>query len=46
MTLKVAQFVLFPDSTSKIFLDLGFHKQKFYGFWNPDSLTIHGAKTC
>ena len=28
-----------PDSTSKIFPDLGFHKQKFPGFLNLDSIT-------
>ena len=28
-----------PDSTSKIFPDSGFQKQKFIGFRNPDSLT-------
>ena len=29
----------FPDSTSKIFLDSGFCKQKFLRFSNPDSVT-------
>ena len=29
------------DSTSKIFPDFGFHKQKFLGFRNPNSLTCH-----
>ena len=28
-----------PDSTSKMFLDSGFHNQKFLGFWNPYSLS-------
>ena len=27
------------DSSSNIFPDLGFHKKKFPGFRNPDSLT-------
>ena len=27
------------DSTSKLFLDSGSHKQKFTGFWNPDFLS-------
>ena len=28
-----------PNSTSKIFPDFGFHKQKFPGFRNPNCLT-------
>ena len=35
-----------PHSTSKIFPDFGFHKQRFPAVWNLDSLTWHDSALC
>ena len=35
-----------PDSTSKIFPDFGFHKQRFPRVWNLDYLTWYDSALC